>query len=115
MQFRVTLVALIGASVAVQATSTANLERRITDPGNPANLINCPPGGGADACNLEVPVNTASELITEAASKVISSGIVLRLVGGLDMPSYNCLRYNYDINNIPRGIQVGTEQSCTDF
>ena len=34
-----------------------DLERRIIDPGNPANLINCLPAGGTDACNLEQPVS----------------------------------------------------------
>lgn len=60
MQFFTTMFVLAAAAVAVSAANVnverEPLERRITDPGNPANLINCPPGGGADACNLEQPV-----------------------------------------------------------
>ena len=67
MQFTTTLMTLaaffavgaFAASTPVQR-DVGSLERRITDPGNPANLINCPPGGGADACNLEQPVSRSS-------------------------------------------------------
>ena len=33
------------------------LEALVTDPTNPQNLINCPPGGGADGCHLETKVS----------------------------------------------------------
>jgi hypothetical protein len=67
MQFTTTFMTLaaffaagaFAASTPVQR-DVGSLERRITDPGNPANLINCPPGGGADACNLEQPVSHSS-------------------------------------------------------
>jgi hypothetical protein len=70
MQFTTTFMALaaffaagaVAASTPVQRDvgSAEGLERRITDVGNPANLINCPPGGGADACHLEQPVSRSS-------------------------------------------------------
>ncbi|KAJ4474288.1 hypothetical protein J3R30DRAFT_3295341 [Lentinula aciculospora] len=78
------------------AASTSNLERRITDPGNPANLDNCPPNGGADACNLEQPCSR------------------IRLNYGSPEGGHY-IWYNYDITDIPPGIQVGTEISCTDY
>ncbi|KAL0563056.1 hypothetical protein V5O48_019022 [Marasmius crinis-equi] len=96
MQFTATTVALAALVATASAASTVNLERRITDPGNPANLINCPPGGGADACNLEVPCNR------------------IRINYGSTQGGH-FIWYNSDINNIPTGVEVGTEQSCTDF
>ena len=56
MQFSTTFAILATFVVAASAASTSNLERRITDPGDPANLINCPPHGGADVCTFEKPV-----------------------------------------------------------
>ena len=39
------------------AAAITNAEKRdVTDPTNPQNLINCPPGGGADGCHLETKV-----------------------------------------------------------
>ncbi|KAL1713691.1 hypothetical protein EV715DRAFT_277092 [Schizophyllum commune] len=35
------------------AAVTHSEKRDVTDPTNPQNLINCPPGGGADGCHLE--------------------------------------------------------------
>ena len=64
MQFSTVFTTLATFVVAASAASTSNLERRITDPGNPANLINCPPNGGADACNLEKPVSFPSFPLT---------------------------------------------------
>ncbi|KAK1219331.1 hypothetical protein PQX77_017952 [Marasmius sp. AFHP31] len=96
MQFKATLLALTVGVTAARAASTVNLERRITDPGNPANLINCPPGGGADACNLEKPCNR------------------IRVNYGSPQGGHY-IWYNSDINNIPTGVEVGTEQSCTDY
>ncbi|KAK1216855.1 hypothetical protein PQX77_020501 [Marasmius sp. AFHP31] len=96
MQFKATLLALTVGVTAASAASTVNLERRITDPGNPANLINCPPGGGADACNLEKPCNR------------------IRVNYGSPQGGHY-IWYNSDINNIPTGVEVGTEQSCTDY
>jgi len=57
MQLTSTIITLSVCVTAISAASTNNLQRRIADPGNPANLLNCPPGGGADACNLEQPVS----------------------------------------------------------
>ncbi|KAL1752308.1 hypothetical protein FB107DRAFT_191643, partial [Schizophyllum commune] len=37
----------------VVAENATELEVLVTDPTNPQNLINCPPGGGADGCHLE--------------------------------------------------------------
>ncbi|KAJ3820678.1 hypothetical protein EV361DRAFT_801625 [Lentinula raphanica] len=89
-------VSLAAFFVAASAASTSNLERRITDPGNPANLDNCPPNGGADACNLEQPCSR------------------IRLNYGSTQGGHY-IWYNYDITDIPPGIQVGTEISCTDY
>ncbi|GJE91581.1 hypothetical protein PsYK624_077310 [Phanerochaete sordida] len=72
------------------------LVRRITDPGNPGNLINCPPHGGADRCSLEKPCSRIR--INYGSPK-----------GG------HYIWYNYDINNIPSGIEVEEEDSCTDY
>ncbi|KAL0572533.1 hypothetical protein V5O48_009427 [Marasmius crinis-equi] len=96
MQFTSIIFTLAALIAAASAASTVNLERRITDVGNPANLINCPPGGGADACNLEVPCNR------------------IRVNYGSTQKGH-FIWYNSDITNIPKGIEVGTEQSCTDF
>ena len=38
------------------AAVTHSEKRDVTDPTNPQNLINCPPGGGADGCHLETKV-----------------------------------------------------------
>lgn len=46
----------VASAIAVPSEADAQLQRRIADPGNPANLANCEPGGGADDCNLEQPV-----------------------------------------------------------
>ncbi|THU89130.1 hypothetical protein K435DRAFT_574085, partial [Dendrothele bispora CBS 962.96] len=76
--------------------STSNLERRIADPGNPANLLNCPPGGGADASNLEQPCNR------------------IRINYGSQQGGH-FIWYTTAIDNIPAGLDVGVEASCTDF
>lgn len=61
MHFTPYLVALaayltVASAVAGSDADSSQLQRRITDPGNPANLVNCEPGGGTDSCNLEKPV-----------------------------------------------------------
>lgn len=58
MQFTTTFFTLasILAVTSAMAVSEPVLEKRIADPGNPANLVNCEPGGGADDCHLEKPV-----------------------------------------------------------
>ena len=43
----IVLAFLSGLAAAKNATE---LEALVTDPTNPQNLINCPPGGGADGC-----------------------------------------------------------------
>ena len=50
----VVLAFLSGLAAAKNATE---LEALVTDPTNPQNLINCPPGGGADGCHLETKVS----------------------------------------------------------
>ena len=55
MQFTTTfffLAAVAGIASAV-AVAEPKIEKRIADPGNPANLVNCEPNGGADDCHLE--------------------------------------------------------------
>ncbi|KAJ4463375.1 hypothetical protein C8J55DRAFT_545075 [Lentinula edodes] len=96
MRFSATLIALAAFVVAAFADSTSSLEPSITDPGNPANLINCPPKGGADACNLEKPCSRIR----------VNYG---RTEGG------HYIWYNYDITDIPTGVEIGVEDSCTDY
>lgn len=55
MKYFFSLVSLVALAASASA-ATVELDRRISDPGNPADLINCPPKGGADLCTLEVPV-----------------------------------------------------------
>ena len=50
----IVLAFLSGLAAAKNATE---LEALVTDPTNPQNLINCPPGGGADGCHLETRVS----------------------------------------------------------
>ncbi|KAJ3752853.1 hypothetical protein EV360DRAFT_54478 [Lentinula raphanica] len=96
MQFFSTIATLAVFVATASAASTSNLQRRITDPGNPANLINCPPNGGADACNLEKPCSR------------------IRVNYGSPQGGHY-IWYNYDINDIPTGVEIGTEDSCTDY
>ena len=58
MQFTKTFFTLATLLTVVSAAVT--LQRRIADPENPANLVNCEPGGGADDCHLEQPVSHSS-------------------------------------------------------
>ncbi|KAL0569052.1 hypothetical protein V5O48_012921 [Marasmius crinis-equi] len=83
-------------AVASSAASTVNTPRSLKDPDEPGNFTNCPPAGGADACNLEVP----------CARVRINFGSPQ---GG------HYIWYNFDITNIPIGVEVGTEQSCTNY
>ncbi|KAL1708121.1 hypothetical protein EV121DRAFT_277519 [Schizophyllum commune] len=64
-------------------------KRDVTDPTNPQNLINCPPGGGADGCHLETKVS------------------YLRLEHS---PRF---RYNYNTDDVPDGKHVGSGKSKT--
>ena len=73
-------------AVASAAATTAPLQRRIADPGNPANLVNCEPGGGADDCHLEQPVSHSSpflvisfDLVSSAAEFALTTAL-LRVV-----------------------------------
>ena len=56
MQFNSTFFSLAAVLTLASAIATP-LERRIADPANPANPVNCEPGGGADDCHLEKPVS----------------------------------------------------------
>ena len=53
MRFSAAVLPVFVAGLAAAAT----VEQRQTDPTNPQNLINCPPGGGADACHHETSVS----------------------------------------------------------
>ena len=59
MQFTKTFFTL---STLLAVASAVALQRRIADPDNPANLVNCEPGGGADDCHLEQPVSHSSSV-----------------------------------------------------
>ena len=49
------------------AAAVTNAEKRdVTDPTNPQNLINCPPGGGADGCHLETKVSAPTAMLRES-------------------------------------------------
>ncbi|KAF9255936.1 hypothetical protein L218DRAFT_1007971 [Marasmius fiardii PR-910] len=97
MQFSFVFATLAVCITTACAAATNNLESRksIADPLNPANFINCPPHGGADACNLEQPCNR------------------IRINYGSRQGGH-FIWYNSDIGNVPKGITVGTEASCTD-
>lgn len=139
----------VSAAAIEERAAARTLERRITDPGNPGNLINCPPNGGADACNLEIPVSPSSVILLatgpdelsivldhSAAASVSTTAvpradttsgghifcrfcyrrrILGRRVIFTECASLGLHRYNYDINDIPTGIEVGEEDSCTDY
>ncbi|KAJ3820676.1 hypothetical protein EV361DRAFT_270625 [Lentinula raphanica] len=95
LELLATVIAALAITVAtVSADST--LERRIADPNNPGELINCPPHGGADDCHLEQPCSRIRLNYSKPE-------------GG------HYIWYNYDINNIPNGIEIEVEDSCTNF
>ncbi|KAJ8091497.1 hypothetical protein PM082_024415 [Marasmius tenuissimus] len=62
----------------------------------PNDLRNCPGSGIADACNLERPCNR------------------IRVNYGSPVKGHY-VWYNYNINDIPDGVNVGTEASCSDY
>ena len=72
MQFTKTFFAL--ATLLAVASAATTLQRRIADPGNPANLVNCEPGGGADDCHLEQPVSHSS--LSPLRSSLMTSSLV---------------------------------------
>ncbi|KAF8824873.1 hypothetical protein HHX47_DHR7000134 [Lentinula edodes] len=118
MRFSATLIALAAFVVAAFADSTSSLEPSITDPGNPANLINCPPKGGADACNLEKPCSRIRVNYgrTEGGHYIWFVFFVqLAYAGRLRMSWFEIDRYNYDITDIPTGVEIGVEDSCTNY
>ncbi|KIK50151.1 hypothetical protein GYMLUDRAFT_253223 [Collybiopsis luxurians FD-317 M1] len=94
MQFSTTFAILATFVVAASAASTSNLERRITDPGDPANLINCPPHGGADVCTFEKPCSR------------------IRLNYGSQQQGHY-IWYQYNVDNIPAGIQLEFQDACS--
>ena len=134
MQFTTVFVTLAAFATAACATSIPEVERR-TPVGSPGSLLNCPPGGTADKCTLEVPVSSCffshlpphklkrphlflvqpnqDQLRSERKRSfhlVIHNAMSSQSISQMVLPC----RYNFDINNIPNGIQVGTEQSCSD-
>jgi len=90
-----TLAAMVAVASAM-VTPAEPLEKRIADPGNPANLVNCEPGGGADDCHLEQPCAR------------------IRINYGSRQQDH-FIWYNYDINDVPVGAVIGVEDSCSDF
>ncbi|KAJ8091586.1 hypothetical protein PM082_024510 [Marasmius tenuissimus] len=85
------------------AASAANIQGRQFVPppelglkGEPNDLRNCPGSGVADACNLERPCNR------------------IRINYGTQMKGHY-VWYNYNTGDIPKGVNVGTEASCSDF
>ncbi|KAK1227488.1 hypothetical protein PQX77_009515 [Marasmius sp. AFHP31] len=94
MQFT-TVFITIACATAAFAASTPDVQRR-TPVGSPGSLLNCPPGGTADRCTLEEPCKR------------------IRINYG-QKENGHYIWYNYDVDNIPNGIQVKVEQSCSDF
>ena len=87
MQFTKTFFAL--ATLLAVASAAVTLQRRIADPDNPANLVNCEPGGGADDCHLEQPVSHSSsspflailfDLVSTSATAFVSTTVIRRMV-----------------------------------
>ncbi|KAL1708123.1 hypothetical protein EV121DRAFT_287950 [Schizophyllum commune] len=83
---------LSGLAVAEDATE---LEALVTDPTNPQNLINCPPGGGADGCHLETRCDR------------------IRINYGYRFNGHY-IWYNYNINSVPDGkrIEIDNQGTC---
>ena len=60
MQFKSALFTLASVvAIASAAVATPEGCRKPADPGNPANLVNCEPNGGADDCHFEHPVRVS--------------------------------------------------------
>ena len=86
MQFTKTFFAL--ATLLAVASAATTLQRRIADPENPANLVNCEPGGGADDCHLEQPVSHSSSSpflailfdLASSATAFVSTTVIRRMV-----------------------------------
>ncbi|KAL1696492.1 hypothetical protein GGG16DRAFT_120764 [Schizophyllum commune] len=91
MRFSAAILPVFIAGLAAAAT----VEQRQTDPTNPQNLINCPPGGGADACHHE----TSCDRIR------INYGWAL---------NGHYIWYNYNPDDVPDGkhIEVDNEGTC---
>ncbi|KAJ8075232.1 hypothetical protein PM082_019564 [Marasmius tenuissimus] len=90
---------LIFLSALLIFTSATPLVRRdppLVYPSHPADFINCPPGGGADKCSLEVPC------------KRIRINYGSRHDGHL-------IWYNYALDTVLLGADIGREETCTDF
>jgi len=97
MQFTNIFISLAAFVAVASAMATPEpLEKRIADPGNPANLVNCEPGGGADDCHLEKPCKR------------------IRINYGSPQGGHY-IWYNYNINNVPKGAEIEVEDSCTDY
>ena len=86
MQFTKTFFTL--ATLLAVASAAVTLQRRIADPENPANLVNCEPGGGADDCHLEQPVSHSSSSpflvilfdLVSSATAFVSTTVIRRMV-----------------------------------
>ncbi|KAK1227592.1 hypothetical protein PQX77_009410 [Marasmius sp. AFHP31] len=95
MQFTTVFVAIVACATVAFAASTPEVQRR-TPVGSPGSLLNCPPGGTADKCTLEEPCNR------------------IRINYG-QKENGHYIWFNFDTGNIPDGIQVGVEKSCSDY
>uniref|UniRef100_D8PMA7 Uncharacterized protein n=1 Tax=Schizophyllum commune (strain H4-8 / FGSC 9210) TaxID=578458 RepID=D8PMA7_SCHCM len=80
------------------AAAVTNAEKRdVTDPTNPQNLINCPPGGGADGCHLETTCDR------------------IRINYGYSFNGHY-IWYNYNTDDVPDGKhEVGLGKSKSKF
>ncbi|KAL0061651.1 hypothetical protein AAF712_011512 [Marasmius tenuissimus] len=95
MQFTTVFIAIAACATVAFAASTPEVQRR-TPFGSPGSLLNCPPGGTADKCTLEEPCKR------------------IRINYG-QQENGHYIWFNYDINNIPNGVQIGVEKSCSDY
>ncbi|KAK1227589.1 hypothetical protein PQX77_009407 [Marasmius sp. AFHP31] len=99
MQFTTLFVAIAACAT---AASAANIQgRQIIPPGallkgEPNDLLNCPGSRIADACNLEKPCNR------------------IRVNYGNPVKGHY-VWYNYNTKDVPNGVKVGTEASCSDY
>ncbi|KAL1676350.1 hypothetical protein EV122DRAFT_292008 [Schizophyllum commune] len=92
---RLSLAVIPALFVGFAAAAVTNAEKRdVTDPTNPQNLINCPPGGGADGCHLETKCDR------------------IRINYGYSFNGHY-IWYNYNTDDVPDGKHVGSGKSKT--
>ncbi|KAL1726676.1 hypothetical protein EV714DRAFT_276295 [Schizophyllum commune] len=94
MRFSLAVVPALFFGFAASAVTHAE-KRDVTDPTNPQNLINCPPGGGADGCHLETKCDR------------------IRINYGYSFNGHY-IWYNYNTDDVPDGkhVDIDNEGTC---